>query len=67
MISRIKDDEEKRLYIEQMKQLDEIFVKQSYLLPDARMSKAVILKLEKMYQDLENEVYKYEKIKDSDN
>ena len=67
MISRIKDDEEKRLYIEQMKQLDEIFVKQSYLFPDARMSKAVILKLEKMYQDLENEVYKYEKIKDSDN
>lgn len=66
MISRIRDDVEKQLYIERMKQIDELFVKQSYLLPDARMAKEVLLKLEKLYQDLEDEIYKYEKINATD-
>lgn len=62
MLSQIRNDEEKKLYIDKMKEIDEMFARQSILPKGARVGKEVVLKLEKLYQYLEKEVWKYDKI-----
>lgn len=65
MLSQIRNDAEKKIYLDKMKEIDEIFVKQSNLPKDARVGQAIILKLESLYQYLENEIWKYDKIQES--
>lgn len=62
MLSKIIDENEKAVYLKQLKELDEIFAKQSLLPKDARVNKSILLKLEQLYQFLENEILKYDKI-----
>ena len=65
MLSLIRNDSEKKLYIDKLKEIDTILVKQAILPKDARISKEIILKLEKLYQHLEHEIWKYDKIQES--
>lgn len=62
MLSNIRNDFEKSLYIAKTKEINEIFVKQAILPKDARINKEIILKLEELYQYLENEILKYDEI-----
>jgi hypothetical protein len=64
MLSQIRDDIEKALFLQKMSEISEIFEKQSRLPKESRVGKEIIMKLEELYRYLENEITKYDKIEE---
>ncbi len=62
MLTSIKDDIDKELYIGRMTEIDKFFARQSRLPKEARVQKQLIMKLEQLYQFLAKEVTLYDTI-----
>lgn len=62
MISVIRNDEEKQFYLDQMREITEKIVKQQALPKEARINGWILDKLNKLYDMLEKEVMKYDKL-----
>lgn len=62
MLSDIRDDQERLAWVNRLKEIIEILVKQEILPREARISGEMLVKLNKLHDYLENEIMKYDKI-----
>ena len=62
MISTIRNDKEKVLYVKQLKELNEILIKQKTLPKEARITGKMLKKMTDLYEYLEEEILKYDQI-----
>lgn len=66
MLSLVRDEIDKALFINQINKINEVFENQARLPKEARIGPSVIEKLEELYQFLEVEIWKYDQINDAE-